>query len=62
MANGRLEGLAWICPHGLGCVYDIRSGARLGGGEPLNCHATRAEEDRVLIGFGVPFSPKLPAY
>lgn len=62
MTEGRLDGFSWICPHGLGCVYDIRDGSRLGGGEALDCRPVKADERRVLIGFGLPFSPKLPAY
>ena len=60
---GRLENLSWICPQGAGCVYDVRNGARLGGGPRLHCLPVRTEADgRVLIGFGVPFEPEMPAF
>jgi hypothetical protein len=63
MFEGRLEGLSWICPHGPGCVYDIRNGARLGGGPTLDCRPVRIDDNgRILIGFGLPFSPKLAAF
>ena len=63
MFEGRLEGLSWICPHGPACVYDIRNGARLGGGQTLDCRPVRVDgSERVLIGFGLPFVPKLAAF
>ena len=63
MTGGHLTGLSWICPHGPGCVYDIRNGARLGGGAPLTCHPVRvAAGGSVQVGFGMPFTPKLPAF
>lgn len=63
MAGGQLQGLMWICPHGPGCAYDIRNGARLGGGEALACHPVKTDAaGRVLIGFGMPFEPSMSAF
>lgn len=63
MTGGRLDGFAWICPHAPGCVYDVRNGSRLGGGTPIACRPVRRNANgRVLIGFGMPFEPKLPAF
>ena len=63
MTGGQLSGLSWICPHGPGCVYDVRNGARLGGGAALTCHPVRAlASGAVQVGFGMPFTPKLPAF
>ncbi len=63
MAGGTLTGYSWVCPNGLGCIYDLRSGARLGGGASLLCLPVRVDaRDRLLIGFGVPFEPHLPAF
>lgn len=63
MHQGRLENVSWICPHGPGCVYDIRNGARLGGGTSLDCLPTRIDDaGRILLGFGVPFEPEMPAF
>ncbi len=62
VAGGRLAGFSWICPGGPGCVYDIRNGQRLGGGS-LVCYPVKLDEaGRILIGFGMPFEPKLPAF
>lgn len=61
MRGGVLSGFTWACPSGPGCLYDIRNGARMGGGEPLECHTLREESSRLMVGFGVPFTPKLPA-
>jgi nitrite reductase/ring-hydroxylating ferredoxin subunit len=63
MSGGTLTGYSWVCPHGLGCVYDLRSGARLGGGSALACLPVREDtRGRLLIGFGMPFAPRLPAF
>jgi len=62
MSGGILSSYSWACPLGVGCIYDIRSGARLGGGEPLICLPVRRDGDRLLVGFGVPFEPDLPAF
>ncbi len=63
MLSGTLSNYSWACPHGAGCIYDIRGGARLGGGPPLDCLPVRRDErDRLLIGFGIPFEPRLPAF
>ncbi len=62
MTGGTLSSYSWACPLGVGCIYDIRSGARLGGGEPLICLPVRRDGDRLLVGFGVPFEPDLPAF
>lgn len=63
MEEGRLSGVSWICPHGPGCVYDVRNGARLGGGPGLVCHPVRLEPSgRILIGFAMPHRPDMPAF
>lgn len=63
LKKGRLDGVMWHCPEGPGCSYDVRNGKRLGGGASLECHPVRVEPDgRRMIGFGVPFEPKLPAF
>jgi nitrite reductase/ring-hydroxylating ferredoxin subunit len=63
LEKGRLDGVMWHCPMGPGCSYDVRSGKRLGGGEGLQAFAVRVESDgRRMIGFGMPFEPKLPAF
>ena len=61
--NGKLDNVMWHCPKGPGCSYDVRDGKRLGGGKALECHPVRVEADgRRMIGFGMPFEPKLPAF
>jgi nitrite reductase/ring-hydroxylating ferredoxin subunit len=63
MPGGMLNGYSWVCPHGPGCIYDLRSGARLGGGPALACLPVRQDaRGRLLIGFGMPFAPRLPAF
>ena len=63
MTGGKLDGYSWICPHGPGCAYDIRNGAKLGGGAGLICFATKRDsQGKVLIGFGIPFDPVMPPF
>jgi len=63
MVNGRLDGASWICPHGPGCAYDVRNGARLGGGPGLDCFNVKTDDqNRLLIGFGMPFEPVMPSF
>lgn len=63
MIDGRIDRLSWICPEGPGCVYDIRNGARLGGGPGLDCRPVKSDAaGRFLIGFAMPFEPKMPAF
>lgn len=63
MTNGKLDGLSWICPHGPGCTYDLRNGAKLGGGSGLQCYSTRTDaQGRLMVGFGVPFEPIMSSF
>lgn len=63
MEKGRLQGLSLICPHGPACAYDIRNGARLGGGAALDCLPVKSDASgRILIGFGIPFEPNMPSF
>ncbi|MEM9223145.1 MAG: hypothetical protein AAGB11_12180 [Pseudomonadota bacterium] len=62
MTGGRLDGISFICPHGPGCVYDIRNGARLGGGGVTCRPVKRDDKGRPLVGFGMPFEPQMPAF
>ncbi len=63
MTGGKLDGYSWICPHGPGCSYDIRNGAKLGGGVGLICYATKRDsQGKILIGFGIPFDPIMPPF
>lgn len=63
LEDGRLNGYTWICPAEPGCAYDIRNGARIGGGPHLQCHTVRADDQgRILIGFGMPFQARMPSF
>ncbi len=63
-----LQGASWggytlTCPNHVGCHYDIRNGARIGGGMRLVCHPVTVDEQRrVLIGLGMDFTPSLPSF
>ena len=63
-----LQGVRWSgytlsCPHHAGCHYDIRNGARVGGGMGLACHPVKTDEQgRVLVGLGMDFTPSMPSF
>lgn len=63
MSGGTLNAYAWMCPSGPGCAYDVRNGARMGGGASLVCHPVRRDDrGRLLVGFGMPFKPAMPSF
>lgn len=63
LAGAGLERYTLVCPRHAGCYYDIRNGARMGGGTGLGCRPVRLDDDgRVLVGFGMPFVAHLPSF
>jgi len=61
--GARLNRYTLVCPNHEACYYDVRQGTRVGSGVGLGCYAVRVDDnDRVLIGFGFPFKPKVPAF
>lgn len=63
LAGAMLRGYTLVCPRHTACYYDVRQGARLGGGESLRCYPVKSDErGRLLVGFGVEFTPRLPAF
>ena len=63
-----LQGAHWSgftlsCPQHAGCHYDIRNGARVGGGPSLNCHPVQIDaQGRVMVGLDMDFTPALPSF
>ena len=63
LRGARLNGYTLSCPHHGGCHYDIRSGARIGGGPGLTPRPVKADEQgRVLVGLDMEFKPALPSF
>lgn len=63
LAGARLSQYTLICPRHPGCFYDVRQGSRIGGSGSIPCLPVRLDEQgRVLVGFGMPFTPRLPSY
>jgi nitrite reductase/ring-hydroxylating ferredoxin subunit len=61
--GARLSGYTLSCPRHVGCHYDLRNGARVGGGTGITCHPVRVEADgRVLVGLDMDFKPSLPSF
>lgn len=61
--GARSSGYTLSCPNHAGCHYDIRNGARVGGGAPIACHPVRIGDDgRVLVGLDMDFIPSLPSF
>lgn len=63
LRGARASGYTLSCPNHAGCHYDLRNGARVGGGVPIACHPVRVEADgRVLVGLDIDFTPSLPSF
>ena len=63
LKGSSLSGYTLTCPSHVGCHYDIRNGARLGGGPGLGCHSVKTDEQgRVLVGLDMDFKPALPSF
>ena len=63
MDDAARHGFTLCCPGSSGCLYDLRSGARIGAGGQLEGFATKVDEQgRALVGFDMPFTPRLPTF
>ena len=63
LKGSSLSGYTLSCPSHAGCHYDIRNGARIGGGPGLGCHPVKTDEQgRVLVGLDMDFKPALPSF
>ncbi len=63
MRGARLSGFTLSCPVHAGCHYDVRNGARIGGGAALACYPVKLEQDgRVLVGIDMDFTANLPSF
>jgi nitrite reductase/ring-hydroxylating ferredoxin subunit len=63
LRGATLAGYTLTCPQHAGCHYDVRNGARLGGGSAIPCHPVKVEDEgRVLVGFDMDFQPHLPSF
>ena len=63
LRGATLDGYSLACPAHAGCLYDVRNGARLGGGQALGCHPLKVDEQgRVLVGLDMDFKPVLPSF
>lgn len=57
------SGYTLSCPRHAGCHYDLRTGARIGGGTAIACHPVRIDEQgRVMVGLDMDFKPSLPSF
>lgn len=63
MDRAARHGYTLCCPGPQGCLYDLRSGARIGAAGELQGFATKVDDQgRALVGFDMPFIPKLPTF
>ena len=63
LQGAALDGFTLACPAHAGCLYDIRNGARVGGGGALVCRPVKVDEQgRVLVGLDMDFTPALPSF
>jgi nitrite reductase/ring-hydroxylating ferredoxin subunit len=63
MDDAARHGFTLRCPGPNGCLYDLRSGARVGAGGQLEGFAANVDDQgRVLVGFVMEFVPKLATF
>lgn len=63
LRGASLSGYTLSCPNHSGCHYDVRNGARIGGGESLGCHPVKVDDQgRVMVGLDMDFKPELPSF
>ena len=63
LQSALLNGYTLSCPHHPGCHYDLRNGARIGGGAALRCYPVKTDErGRVLVGFDMAFKADVPSF
>ena len=63
LRGASLSGYTLSCPNHSGCHYDVRNGARIGGGESLVCHPVKVDDQgRVMVGLEMDFKPELPSF
>ena len=63
MNGATLSTFTLACPNHTGCYYDVRQGTRIGGSEKIACYPVKVDEDdRVLVGLDMDFTPDLPSF
>lgn len=63
LRGATVSGYTLTCPNHSGCHYDLRSGARIGGGKGITCHPVQVDPGgRVLVGLDMEFTPSLPSF
>ena len=63
LAGATLTGYTLNCPRHAGCYYDVRGGKRVGANGSLECFPVKVDPDgRILVGFDMPFTPRLPSF
>ena len=63
LQGARWSGFTLSCPRHAGCHYDIRNGARVGGGPALACHPVQLDaQGRVMVGLDMAFTPSMPSF
>lgn len=61
MHSARLRHYTLVCPHHVGCFYDLRTGHRLGGAGAVQPIAVRVNEaGAIQLGIGVPYVSPVP--
>lgn len=50
------------CPNHPGCLYDVRQGTRIAASGQIDCYPVKTDDDKILIGFGMGFTPNLPTF
>lgn len=63
LIEASLNGYTLFCPNHPGCLYDVRQGTRIAGQGEINCYPVKiTDAGAVMVGLGMTFIPKLPAF
>ena len=63
LVGATLNGFTLCCPNHRGCYYDVRNGTELASNRSITCYPVRVvASGAVMVGLGMAFKPKLPAF
>jgi nitrite reductase/ring-hydroxylating ferredoxin subunit len=62
LRNATISKFTLSCPNHPGCLYDVRQGTRIAASGQIDCYPVKTDDDKILVGFGMGFTPNLPTF
>lgn len=62
LRDATISNFTLSCPNHAGCLYDVRQGTRIAASGQIECYPVKTDDDKILIGFGMGFTPNLPTF